>query len=98
MMNYDSRLAELETRVAFQEDAIDKLSDVIAKQDRTIHDLKKLLSLMNEQQSNQPLQVLWIQEFLRHPSRYSTFSYWYFCSPTGNRTPLSSVKGTCPDR
>ena len=49
MMNYDSRLAELETRVAFQEDAIDKLSDVIAKQDRTIHDLKKLLSLMNEQ-------------------------------------------------
>ncbi|WP_293266356.1 SlyX family protein [Neptunomonas sp.] len=48
-MNYDERITELESRVAFQEDALDKLNDVIAQQDRTISELQKLITAFNQQ-------------------------------------------------
>ena len=48
-MNYDERITGLESRVAFQEDALDKLNDVIAKQDRTISELKRMLLIFNDQ-------------------------------------------------
>ena len=51
------RIQDLEMRVAFQEDALDKLSDVIAQQDKTIVDLRRAIQLLNEQirkMDNQP--------------------------------------------
>ena len=48
-MNHDERITELESRVAFQEDALDKLNDVIAQQDKTIFELKKLITVFNQQ-------------------------------------------------
>ncbi len=48
-MNYDERIAGLESRVAFQEDALDKLNDVIARQDKTISELKNTLRIFNDQ-------------------------------------------------
>lgn len=36
-----SRLDELETRLAFQEDLIDRLNDVIARQDRELMELSR---------------------------------------------------------
>ncbi|MGY8872391.1 MAG: SlyX family protein [Pseudomonadales bacterium] len=48
-MNHDERITELESRVAFQEDALDKLNDVIAHQDKTISELKKLITVFNQQ-------------------------------------------------
>ncbi len=48
-MNYDERITELESRVAFQEDALDKLSDVIAQQDKTIMDLEKMIRVLHDQ-------------------------------------------------
>ncbi len=48
-MNYDERITGLESRVAFQEDALDKLNDVIARQDKTISELKNTLRIFNDQ-------------------------------------------------
>lgn len=48
-MNQDDRISALESRVAFQEDALDKLSDVLAQQDRTILNLEKMVRLLHEQ-------------------------------------------------
>lgn len=45
----DSRLTDLETRVAFQEDAIDQLSDIIARQDKELSQLKRLALQLHEQ-------------------------------------------------
>lgn len=42
-------IAELETRVAFQEDAIDKLSDVIARQEKDIERLTRMVQILNNQ-------------------------------------------------
>lgn len=43
------RIAELESRVAFQEDALDKLSDVIARQDIELVQLKELVLSLHKQ-------------------------------------------------
>ncbi|MCV6590250.1 MAG: SlyX family protein [Marinobacterium sp.] len=48
-MSDEQRLADLESRVAFQEDAIDKLSDVIARQDRELIQLKELVITLHKQ-------------------------------------------------
>ncbi len=42
-------IAELESRVAFQEDAIDKLSDVIARQEKDIERLTRMVQILNTQ-------------------------------------------------
>jgi len=39
----ENRLAELETRVAFQDDTIQTLNDVIARQQRQIDQMKTML-------------------------------------------------------
>jgi SlyX protein len=56
------RIQDLEMRVAFQEDALEKLSDVIALQDKTIFDLRRAVQLLNEQ----------IQKLDRQPSSSNT--------------------------
>ncbi|MBT3147042.1 SlyX family protein [Neptunomonas phycophila] len=45
----EQRISDLEMRVAFQEDTLDKLSDVIAEQDRIIIDLRRAITLLNDQ-------------------------------------------------
>ena len=46
MANDDVRLEELESKVAFQEDTIQKLNDVVIEQDARIHDLETSLRLL----------------------------------------------------
>lgn len=48
-MNDTDRISELESRVAFQEDALDKLNNVIAQQDRDILQLREMVKLLNKQ-------------------------------------------------
>lgn len=42
-------LTELESRIAFQEDAIDKLSDVVARQEIDIERLTRMVKMLNSQ-------------------------------------------------
>ncbi|GAA0790805.1 SlyX family protein [Marinobacterium sediminicola] len=42
-------LAELESRIAFQEDAIDKLSEMVAKQEMDIERLTRMVKILNVQ-------------------------------------------------
>ncbi|MBV0933474.1 SlyX family protein [Marinobacterium weihaiense] len=48
-MTDQTRLAELESRIAFQEDAIDKLSDVVARQEMDLERLTRMIKLLNAQ-------------------------------------------------
>jgi len=48
-MSDSERISELETRVAFQEDALDKLNDVIARQDMELMQLKELVLTLHKQ-------------------------------------------------
>lgn len=48
-MNYKERISALENRVAFQEDALDKLSDVIARQDQCLVTLERQIKYLHEQ-------------------------------------------------
>ena len=43
-----SRLEELESRVAFQDDLIESLNDVVAKQDSEIQDLRRVLKELDQ--------------------------------------------------
>ncbi len=45
----DRRLLELETRVAFQEDTIQKLDDALASQQQQIMDLERQIQLLGMQ-------------------------------------------------
>ncbi len=42
-------LAELESRIAFQEDAIDKLSEMVAKQEMDLERLTRMVKILNVQ-------------------------------------------------
>jgi SlyX protein len=42
-------LAELESRIAFQEDAIDKLSDVVARQEMDLEKLTRMVKILHGQ-------------------------------------------------
>jgi SlyX protein len=46
MSELENQLIELQTRVAFHEDALEQLNDVIAKQDADIIQLKQQLRLL----------------------------------------------------
>ncbi len=46
MANDDVRLEELESKVTFQEDTIQKLNEVVIDQDMRIHDLETSLRLL----------------------------------------------------
>ncbi|MCH8140260.1 MAG: SlyX family protein [Proteobacteria bacterium] len=51
MAKDDARLEELESKVAFQEDTIQKLNDVVIEQDARIHDLETSFRLLLENMS-----------------------------------------------
>lgn len=42
-------LADLESRIAFQEDAIDKLSEMVARQEMDLERLTRMVKLLSEQ-------------------------------------------------
>lgn len=44
--DYEARLIELETKISFDEDIIEKLSDEIAKQQLEIENLKQIVRFM----------------------------------------------------
>ncbi len=44
----EERISELESRVAFQEEMIDQLSDVIANQDKILMDLTRVVEILNQ--------------------------------------------------
>ncbi len=48
-MSNPENLAELESRVAFQEDAIDKLSEAVARQEMDIERLVRMVKFLNNQ-------------------------------------------------
>ncbi len=48
-MSEKDQIAELESRVAFQEEAIDKLSDVVARQERDLERLTRMVQLLNSE-------------------------------------------------
>ncbi len=43
----EKRISELESRVAFQEEMIDQLNDVVAKQDKVLMDLARVVAMLN---------------------------------------------------
>ena len=51
-MSDSARLDDLESRIAFQEDAIDKLSDVIARQEKELYQLKRMVLILSTQIRN----------------------------------------------
>ncbi|MBP0048425.1 SlyX family protein [Marinobacterium sp. AK62] len=48
-MSNPENLAELESRIAFQEDAIDKLSEVVARQEMDIERLTRMVKILHTQ-------------------------------------------------
>jgi SlyX protein len=44
----EDRMAELESRVAFQEQMIDQLNDVVSKQDKVLIDLTRVVEILNQ--------------------------------------------------
>ncbi|MGB0468394.1 MAG: SlyX family protein [Pontibacterium sp.] len=46
-MSHNEQIAELESRVAFQEDAIDKLSEEMARQEKEIEMLTRMVKIIN---------------------------------------------------
>lgn len=48
MLSVDDRLAELESRVAFQEQMIDQLNDVVANQDKILIDMSQVVKMLNQ--------------------------------------------------
>ena len=48
-MNDQARITELESRVAFQEDTLDKLNHVVAQQELEIERLTRMVKIINQQ-------------------------------------------------
>ncbi|WP_370279874.1 SlyX family protein [Pontibacterium sp.] len=46
-MSHEERITELESRVAFQEDALDKMSDEMAHQEKQIEMLTQMVKILN---------------------------------------------------
>lgn len=51
-MSDTGRIDDLEARIAFQEDAIDKLSDVMARQEKELDQLKRMVLILSTQIRN----------------------------------------------
>lgn len=56
-MSLEARLDELETRVAFQDDALQTMSDEIARQQRDIERLQLQLAALAKRQAEMQTQV-----------------------------------------
>lgn len=47
-MNDQERLTELESRVAFQEDTLDTLNEIVSRQELEIEQFKRMIKVMNQ--------------------------------------------------
>ncbi|MCP4598411.1 SlyX family protein [Neptuniibacter sp.] len=47
-MNDQERITELESRVAFQEDTLDTLNEIVSRQELEIEQLKRMIKVMNQ--------------------------------------------------
>ncbi|WP_299180674.1 SlyX family protein [uncultured Neptuniibacter sp.] len=56
-MNDQERIIELESRVAFQEDTLEKLNVAVSSQEIEIEQLKRMIKLMNQQLKNLTLEL-----------------------------------------
>ncbi len=54
MSNFEDRMIELESRLAFQDDSIQQLSDTLAVQQKKLDDLTLAVKMMNEQLKSLP--------------------------------------------
>ncbi|GGO82152.1 protein SlyX [Marinobacterium nitratireducens] len=48
-MTESDRIADLESRIAFQEDTLDKLNDVVSRQELEIERLTQMIRIINSQ-------------------------------------------------
>ncbi len=44
----EDRVTELESRIAFQEQMIDELNEVVAKQDKILIDMSQMVKILNQ--------------------------------------------------
>lgn len=51
-MSDQERIIELESRVAFQEDTLDQLNQVVSQQELEIEKLKRMIKIINQQIKN----------------------------------------------
>mgnify|MGYP000126006410 CR=1 FL=1 len=54
MTTSEDRLIELETRLAFQDDTIEDLSQTVAQQQKKIDDLTRMVKIINKQMTALP--------------------------------------------
>lgn len=52
MTTHDDRISLLEERIAFQESAIDQLSDIVASQAKEIDELRRMIMILNDRIKN----------------------------------------------
>lgn len=57
MSELDARIVELETRLAFQEDSIEALSNTVAEQQQTIEKLTIMIKHVNQQLKSLPQEI-----------------------------------------
>ncbi|WP_286237190.1 SlyX family protein [Neptuniibacter halophilus] len=55
-MNEQERIAELESRVAFQEDTLDQLNTIVSRQELEIERLTRMVKLINQQLRSLPME------------------------------------------
>lgn len=48
-MTNEIRLNDLESRIAFQEDTLDKLNDIVARQEKELDQLKRMVLILSTQ-------------------------------------------------
>ncbi len=54
MSEHETRIIELETRLAFQEDSLQQLNDVVVEQQQSIDRLMTIVKVMNQQLKSIP--------------------------------------------
>ena len=54
MDQFEERMIELETRMAFQHDTIQQLNDIIAAQQKQLDDLTQMVKIVNRQIKSLP--------------------------------------------
>ena len=66
----EDRISELESRVAFQEQMIDQLNDVVTKQDRMLMDLSRLVKILNQKVNQEQGQEVDVEASEPPPPHY----------------------------
>ncbi len=57
MTQTEQQIIDLETRLAFQDDTIEQLSETIAKQQKQLEDLTRMVKIINKQIKSLPQEL-----------------------------------------